>query len=234
MLAFGAGSAFAAVALLRLDFPALPLWLTGCLAILTFEAVLSWRFLASNSEQAGSALHRSIGPANAITLARGFLLALLGGFVLAPPRAGVESVIPAALYGANLLLDMIDGPVARATGTATVLGEVLEHELDSVGVVAAAALVVYSGVVGIWFLSVGVVRYVFLLALALRRSRGKPCHPIVYGRYGRLSAALLMGFLALALWPGAPHGLVAALALPVTIIFLAGFAYAWLEVTGRR
>ena len=79
-------------------------------------------------------LVRAIPPgvsANALTLtsavcaASGFALALL-----LPPSRWVPALV-AALFAAYTLLDNLDGPHARATGTSSPLGEFLDHWLDS-------------------------------------------------------------------------------------------------------
>lgn len=230
---FVVSAALGGYALARLSLPRMELWFLGSFGIIGFQALLSWRHLAENAAPGSEVPRPAIGIANSITLVRGFSVALLGGFALTNARTDVLAHLPALLYTINLLLDLADGAVARATEKRSALGEVLEHELDSLGVLVASAVLVSTGTLGLWFVAVGVARYLFVGSAWIRRSLGKPSYPLVHSRSGRLLAGSMMAFLAVSLWPAMPAELIRAVAPPLSAFFLAGFARDWLVVTGR-
>lgn len=219
--------------LFRTSVSSVELWYLGCFAVIGFQATLSWRYLSGNGSPGSRELRPSIGIANSLTLFRGFLVGLLAGFALAQTTHSSIAALPATLYAANLILDIADGAVARATGKRSALGEVLEHELDSLGVLAASIIVVNAGTLGPWFVAVGAARYLFLAATGLRRRLGLPCRELVHSNSGRLIAGTMMAFLLAALWPGVPDGAVRAVAVPLTVLFLGGFVRDWLAICRR-
>jgi phosphatidylglycerophosphate synthase len=104
----------------------------------------------------------SVGPANAVTWVR---CALVGGAVglvaeeYAGGRMGMALVGCAALA---LVLDAVDGRVARRTGTVSSLGGRFDLEVDaSLTLVLSIAA---ASVVGAWILLVGAARYLLLAA----------------------------------------------------------------------
>ena len=61
-----------------------------------------------------------------------------------------------------LILDAVDGQVARRTGTATVLGARFDMEVDAFLILVLSVYVARS--VGAWVLAIGVMRYAYLVA----------------------------------------------------------------------
>lgn len=129
-------------------------WLTG----LAF-AVATWAVLSR-------ALHRtrprSFGPANRVTLGR----ATLVGGVTALVADSFESSPPVtALVGLTavaLILDGVDGKVARATNTSTPLGARFDMEVDAFLILVLSVYV--SMEFGPWVLLIGGMRYGFVAA----------------------------------------------------------------------
>lgn len=78
--------------------------------------------------------HDVVTPANAMSLA-GFTLAVAGA-------AKMDSLPGVMTMGAGRVLDILDGKVARATGTASDLGEMVDATLDktAVGIMCIQAL----------------------------------------------------------------------------------------------
>ena len=115
------------------------------------------------------------GPANRVTLLRGGLLALLVAFaaVVLAGAAEVGTAWPFALALIALLLDGVDGAVARRTGTASDFGARFDMELDAAFAFVLAILVLAYDRAGLWVLLLGAPRYAFLAAAhwlpALRR-----------------------------------------------------------------
>ncbi|MCF6524553.1 CDP-alcohol phosphatidyltransferase family protein [Streptomyces sp. JJ36] len=130
----------------------------GWLAGLVFTAG-SWTLLARALGRSGSA---SFGPANGVTLARAVLVggvtALVADSVVQPPPAAV--LVPLAAVA--LVLDAVDGRVARRTGTVSALGARFDMEVDAFLILVLSVHVSLS--LGPWVLLTGAMRYVFGLA----------------------------------------------------------------------
>lgn len=98
-----------------------------------------------------------LGPADRVTLARAVLtggVAALGVAPLGRPAALV------ALAGVALVLDAVDGRVARLTGTVSRLGARFDMEVDALLILVLSAYVARSA--GPWVLAIGVARYAFV------------------------------------------------------------------------
>jgi phosphatidylglycerophosphate synthase len=104
----------------------------------------------------------ALGPADLVTLAR--LTLTCGVAALVAESLLRESVRPTlvALAVTALLLDAVDGPVARRTGSASVFGARFDGEADAFFLLVLSAYVALS--VGAWVLVIGVLRYAFAVA----------------------------------------------------------------------
>lgn len=105
-----------------------------------------------------------LGPANRLTLARATLVLPLATLALLPGAltgAGYWWLV--GLSAVALVLDGLDGPLARRTGTESAFGARFDMELDAFLLLALSALVWRSGKVGSWVLLVGGMRYLFVL-----------------------------------------------------------------------
>lgn len=114
--------------------------------------------------------HRSFGVANAVTLTRAAVDALMVG-VVAEMLLGGSLVIDVTLSWilvatatAALLLDGVDGWAARRTGMASDFGARFDMETDALFLLMLALLVHVTGKAGIWVLASGLMRYGFVLA----------------------------------------------------------------------
>lgn len=168
-------------------------WVTG----LVF-AVATWAVLSR-------ALHRSrltsFGPANRVTLGR----ATLVGGVTALVADSFESSPPVSLLvgltAVALLLDGVDGKVARRTGTTTALGARFDMEVDAFLILVLSVYV--SMDLGPWVLLIGSMRYVFVAAARLLPWLNAPLPPST----ARKTVAALQGILLLLAGTGLlPHG----------------------------
>ncbi|MEV6174469.1 CDP-alcohol phosphatidyltransferase family protein [Streptomyces sp. NPDC051954] len=129
-------------------------WLTG----LAF-AIATWAVLSR-------ALHRSrlqsFGPANRVTLGRSILV----GGITALVADSFESSPPVTLFvgltAVALILDGVDGKVARRTGTSTPLGARFDMEVDAFLILVLSVYVSMS--LGPWVLVIGGMRYAFVAA----------------------------------------------------------------------
>ena len=106
-----------------------------------------------------------LGPANWVTLGRATLVLSVAGLVPQPEiliDAGYWWII--VVMSAAMVLDGVDGRIARRTGTATAFGARFDMELDSFLMLVLAALVWRSGQVGPWVVLLGLPRYLFVAA----------------------------------------------------------------------
>jgi len=153
-------------------------WVTG-----VAYGVIGWIVL----NRALSRTSDRFGPADWVTLARAVLV---GGVTALAADALWRPVPVVALVGmavVALLLDAVDGVVARRTDTASGLGARFDMEVD------AFLLLVLSGYVartaGAWVLAIGAMRYVFVAAgWALPWLRGR-----LPARYWRKVVAATQG-----------------------------------------
>ena len=105
---------------------------------------------------------RVLGPADAVTLARATvvcgLAALVAESFVGEPRGAV--LVP--LAAGALLLDAVDGRVARRTGTVSPFGARFDGEADALLILTLSVYVAHW--VAPWVLVIGLARYVFAAA----------------------------------------------------------------------
>jgi CDP-diacylglycerol--glycerol-3-phosphate 3-phosphatidyltransferase len=208
-------------------------WATLVSVVLAYQLGLLWRGLAANHRPGQEILFPTLGPANMLTLARGVGLALLAGFLLAPWPMGLAAWLPALIYTLAAIGDFFDGYLARITDQATVLGETLDMEFDSLAVLLVIALAIWYGQLPMWTLLLGLLRYGFLLGQWLRERQGKPIYGLPESAFRRLVAALFLAFISVILWPIVfPPGTSLAAALFAVPLVLS-FSRDWLVTSGQ-
>ncbi|SOE07916.1 CDP-alcohol phosphatidyltransferase family protein [Streptomyces sp. Ag109_G2-15] len=197
-------------------------WLTGLAFAFATWAVLS------------RALHRSrlrsFGPANRVTLGR----ATLVGGVTALVADSFESAPPVtllvALTAVALLLDGVDGKVARRTGTSSALGARFDMEVDAFLILVLSVYV--SMQLGPWVLLIGGMRYAFVAAARVAPWLKAPLPP----SFARKTVAALQGICLLLagaeLLPHAANLAVALLALG-SLVWSFGRDVLWLWRNSR-
>jgi phosphatidylglycerophosphate synthase len=127
--------------------------------------------------------HQRFGAANSVTLARAALTALLWGVVgetMLGARdldQGLRWLLAIAATWA-LVLDGVDGWVARRRGMTSRFGADFDLEVDCLFMLALALLVYGTGQVGIWVLSNGLMRYLFVAAGWLQPTLAAPLEPL--------------------------------------------------------
>ena len=221
---------------LRLVWPEAPAtqWAVQTAVVLAYSLWECWTGLDRNHRPGESSLLPAFGPGNMLTLARGLVMALLAGFLFLPrPMDGLLAWTPAILYTVLATLDYLDGTVARVTNQATVLGERLDGAFDALGLLIAVGLAVWYGQLPVWYLLVGLSRYLFSWGIWWRERQGKPLYELPPSRNRRLLAGFQMGFISVILWPlFSPPGTTLAGVLFAAPL-LAGFGRDWLVVSGR-
>jgi phosphatidylglycerophosphate synthase len=129
-------------------------WSVGIVCALTTNVILT-RALARSRATA-------FGPANWVTLARSTFVAGIAALVaeaFAKP-APVTAIVMLTVIA--LLLDAVDGRVARRTASATPVGARFDMEVDAFLILILSGYVAQS--VGLWVLTIGVARYAFVAA----------------------------------------------------------------------
>ncbi|MFI9833377.1 CDP-alcohol phosphatidyltransferase family protein [Streptomyces sp. NPDC051913] len=160
-------------------------WLTG----LAF-AVATWAVLSR-------ALHRtqprSFGPANRVTLGRSILVGGVTALVADSFQSSPPVTLFVGLTAVALILDGVDGKVARRTGTSTPLGARFDMEVDAFLILVLSVHVSMS--LGPWVLLIGAMRYAFVAAARVWTWLNAPLPPST----ARKTVAALQGvFLLLA------------------------------------
>ena len=106
-----------------------------------------------------------LGPANRVTLGRAALAIPVVALCVPPSPLGVLGSWWVILLGTTvMILDGVDGVVARRTGRESEFGARFDMEFDATLIMALAVLVWATGRAGVWCLLIGLMRYVFLAA----------------------------------------------------------------------
>ena len=192
-----------------------------------------WRRAELNRTSEGAPLYPTLGWANRLTLLRGGLIALTGGFLFQPQAVGLIAWIPGVLYSIAAILDRMDGFVARRSQHTSLLGNELDTVYDALGLLVAPLLAVGYGKVHWSFLLVSAAYYVFVWGLYWRRTHNSPVYPLMPSKLRRTLAGFQMGFVAFILLPcfQAPMTMIIGIAFMLPILL--GFIVDWLIVSGK-
>ncbi|TWE29076.1 CDP-alcohol phosphatidyltransferase-like enzyme [Prauserella muralis] len=128
-------------------------WLAGA-----GYAACGWMLLAAARYRHGT---RTWGPADRVTLARAVLTGGVTALVADDGGPAAHAAL-VALAAVALLLDAVDGQVARRTGTVTALGARFDMEVDALLILVLSVAVSRS--LGVWVLAIGLMRYAFVAA----------------------------------------------------------------------
>jgi phosphatidylglycerophosphate synthase len=154
-------------------------WLTGTVYALVTCTVLSLALRRSGA--------RALGPANQVTLARATLVGGVAALVVNSLDRHTPIAVLVALATVALLLDGVDGQVARRTGTSSALGARFDMEVDAFLILVLSVFVARSA--GAWVLAIGAMRYAFVAAAWLLPWLRSALPP----RYSRKIVAALQG-----------------------------------------
>jgi phosphatidylglycerophosphate synthase len=100
-----------------------------------------------------------LGPASWVTLARATLAVGVAALVADSFARDTPVALLATLAGVALALDLVDGWLARRTGTASALGARFDGEVDAFLILALGVYV--ASALGPWVLAIGAARYLF-------------------------------------------------------------------------
>ena len=199
------------------------------IGFVALTAVVVWT-VTRTTESAGS---QPLTVATWVTLARGWLLVPFAGLLFVAPVGETVAWISGGLFAVAALLDVVDGALARRTDSVSELGGRLDTEVDSLLVLLGAVAVVIAGSASVLFLAVGVARYAFVAGIRWRRARGLPVSELDPSQRRRITGALVMVVIWLAILPVLSDEASRTAATIGAVTVLAGFARDWLFVSGR-
>jgi phosphatidylglycerophosphate synthase len=120
-------------------------------------ALVTWGALGGALRRSGT---RAFGAANHVTLARCTLVGGVAALTADSFRVAVPIGVLVVLATVALVLDGVDGQVARRTSTETPLGARFDMEVDAALIMVLSVLV--AAQVGAWVLAIGALRYAFV------------------------------------------------------------------------
>ena len=171
----------------------------------------------------------AIHPADWVTLTRAVLIAGVAGLVADSFSRHVSITALVTIATVALVLDAVDGQVARRTGTATPLGARIDGEVDAFLILLLSIAV--SQRYGSWVLVIGAARYALLLAGWLIPWLAAPLPP----RYWRKVVAAVQGIVLTVAASGLLDRVAGMIAVAVALLLLAesfGRDVVWLYRTG--
>ena len=144
-------------------------WVTG-----VGYGLIMWAALTQGLHNVGL---RALGPADWVTLTRATLVGCAAALIAASFRHNaslapdITARVLVTIATVALVLDGVDGYVARRTGTSSVLGARFDMEVDAFLILVLSVYVARS--MGVWVLAIGAMRYAFVVATwALAWMRG--------------------------------------------------------------
>jgi phosphatidylglycerophosphate synthase len=167
-------------------------WLAG-----TAYAATLWTILAAAARRSRTF---SLGPADRVTLARAGLVGGVTALVADHPSKVTSIVIFVTLGTVALVLDAVDGQVARRTGTASPLGARFDMEVDAFLILVLSVYVAMS--LGAWVLAIGAMRYAFVSAAWV----APWLRPALPPSFARKTVAALQGIILLVAGAGVLPG----------------------------
>lgn len=193
----------------------------------------TWKRADLNRAEKSSSGFPNLGWANNLTLLRGGLIALTGGFLFQSGPIGVAAWLPGLLYSGAAILDRVDGFVARRSGRTSLLGSELDTLFDALGLLIAPLLAIQSGKLHWSFFAVSLAYYVFIFGIYWRHKHNRPTYPLLPSQLRRAFAGFQMGFVAVILLPIFPASATVLLGAAFMLPILIGFVVDWLVVSGR-
>ncbi len=204
-------------------------WGTIASVFFFYQIAIFYFDLLKNIGKHEKKLNPPFGLGTWLSLVRLLLLSMLAGFLIAPRPEGWLTWAPFTLYLIFNLIDLIDGYAARRWGQVTQLGAKVDLDLDGRGILVGSLLAVLAGTAGSWYLLVGLARYLYVLALWIRRRLGLRVIEKPNPR-GRPLAGLQMGVTTALLAPSLHPPFTILISTMVMIPFLGNFLYDWMVI----
>ncbi|WP_421842891.1 CDP-alcohol phosphatidyltransferase family protein [Marinobacter algicola] len=176
---------------------------------------------------------QDFGWANRATLVRASLVILLTSLAPFTPELGNWLWLYGSLCLLALILDGVDGAVARATRSTTAFGARFDMELDALFILGLCVAVLAQNKAGPWVLALGLMRYAFVAAGRWFRFMDQPL-PDSFRR--KTVCVWQIVTLMVAILPITPTGFASAtLAIALLLLSYSFFTdLRWLYQTGRK
>jgi phosphatidylglycerophosphate synthase len=181
-------------------------WLAG-----VAYGVATCALLSRGLDRSGMA---GLGPANRVTLFRATLVGGVAALAVESFTRPAPVAVLVALTAVALLLDGVDGWVARRTGSASALGARFDVEIDAFLLLVLSVFVARP--IGAWVLAIGAMRYAYVAAgLALPWLQGS-----LPPRYWGKVVAATQGIVLVVATTGLPPRPLVITALAVSLVML--------------
>ena len=204
------------------------------------QASLFWEFvlwqikprLSLNRTHTEAPLYKTLGWGNRLTILRGLLIAMTGGFLLLPHGNEFNDLLPALFYTIAAILDRVDGFVARKSKQVSLLGSELDITFDAFGLVIAPLIAISLGRIDSSYLLLSAAYYIYRWGFRYRSQRGLPLFNPPSNPVRRTLAGFQMGLFAVMLWPvfNPPFTIITGVAFMLPVLF--GFVVDWWVVCG--
>ena len=155
---------------------------------------------------------RRFGPANRVTTIRAMLVALAASLLTesaSPAIAWTLVVITATV----VVLDGIDGWLARRTGMASAFGARFDMETDALFMLVLSALVWRHHKAGWWVIAIGLMRYAFVAGGWMLPWLSRPLRATVRGKTVAIVTLIVLGAALAPMVPAPASALGCAIAL---------------------
>ncbi|MFF0366071.1 CDP-alcohol phosphatidyltransferase family protein [Micromonospora sp. NPDC005087] len=182
-------------------------WLVG-----TGYAVVTCLALSRGLHRAGAS---RLGPADRVTLTRAVLVGAVTALVADSFGRPAPVGLLVAVSAVALLLDAVDGQVARRTGTVSALGARFDMEVDAFLILVLSVHV--APVAGGWVLAIGVMRYAFVAASAVLPWLGGSLPPRFWRKVVAAAQGVLLAVAAAGVLPEPWTTLVLVVALALLV-----------------
>lgn len=214
----GLAAAAALTMLLQTWLATTPAWVIASVAAYLALAAMVYRYWTAARFR--TSRRSDFGWANRVTLARGVLVAVLGGVLVTPEIVQRHGAILASLALAAMVLDGLDGWLARMVDGATRFGARFDMEMDALLILVLSIAVVLADRAGGWVLAIGGMRYAFIAAGQLLPWLRGELPPSAW----RKAVCVAQGIvLAAALLPWLPVPLIQALLAPALAALVHSF-----------
>ena len=166
-----------------------------------------------------------------VTVARGFAVSCMGGFIFLPNTPEGLQWVPCLLYLSGIAGDILDGYLARNFGGPTRFGAILDSEFDSAATLLGAVLAIISGRLPLWYMAVGLAHYIFFAGIWWRKRSGLPVNQLPASNCRRVIGGASSLFLALGISPALPPETIRLLSLPFMFLVMVSFISDWHSIT---